>query len=78
MSTFRENMDHEMRPLEVVELTVDSGRWAAGTVGTVVESRGDLALVEIADDRGHSLDFVSLPAQALHVLPAHRQGHLAI
>jgi hypothetical protein len=27
--------------LDVVELRVDSGRWPAGTLGTVVEADGD-------------------------------------
>jgi len=54
---------HQM--LEVVELKVDSGRWPAGTIGTVVEADADKALVEISDDRGHGLDFVSLPHDAL-------------
>ena len=45
--------------LDVVELKVDSGRWPAGTIGTVVEADADQALVEISDDRGHGLDFVS-------------------
>jgi hypothetical protein len=51
--------------LDVVELKVDSGRWPAGTIGTVVEATPDQALVEISDDRGHGLDFVSLPHDAL-------------
>lgn len=51
--------------LDVVELKVDSGRWPAGTIGTVVEADPDRALVEISDDRGHGLDFVSLPHDAL-------------
>jgi hypothetical protein len=51
--------------LDVVELRVDSGRWPAGTVGTVVEADRDQALVEISDDRGHGLDFISLPHDAL-------------
>lgn len=51
--------------LDIVELKVDSGRWPAGTVGTVVEADSDQALVEISDDRGHGLDFISLPHDAL-------------
>jgi hypothetical protein len=51
--------------LDVVELKVASGRWPAGTIGTVVETDADTALVEISDDRGHGLDFVSLPHDAL-------------
>jgi hypothetical protein len=51
--------------LDVVELKVDSGQWPAGTIGTVVEADSDQALVEISDERGHGLDFVSLPHGAL-------------
>jgi hypothetical protein len=57
--------------LDVVEFKVDSGRWPAGTIGTVVEADADQALVEISDDRGHGLDFVSLPHDALE---AHQQS----
>ena len=51
--------------LDVVELIADSGRWPAGTVGTVLEADDQSALVEISDDQGHALDFVSLPLDAL-------------
>jgi hypothetical protein len=51
--------------LDVVELVTDSGRWPAGTVGTVVEADDKQALVEISDDRGHGLDFVAVPHDAL-------------
>ena len=51
--------------LDVVELVADSGRWPAGTVGTVVEADHEKALVEISDDRGHGLDFLSLPHDGL-------------
>ena len=51
--------------LDVVELIADSGRWPAGTVGTVLEADDQSALVEISDDQGHALDVVSLPLDAL-------------
>jgi hypothetical protein len=51
--------------LDVVEFLTESGRWPAGTVGTVVEVDDRYALVEISDDRGHALDFVSLPHNAV-------------
>lgn len=50
---------------EVVELLTASGRWPIGTVGTVVEADDERVLIEIADDRGHGLDFVSLPRDAV-------------
>lgn len=51
--------------LDVVALLTDSGRWPAGTVGTVIETDAERALVEISDGRGHGLDFVSMPHAAL-------------
>lgn len=51
--------------LEVVELLAQVGRWPAGTTGTVVKSGETFALIEISDDRGHGLDFVSVPQAAL-------------
>jgi hypothetical protein len=60
--------------LDVVELKIDSGRWPAGTIGTVVETGAENALVEISDDRGHGLDFVTLPHDALatYLPPGHQ------
>jgi hypothetical protein len=55
--------------LDVVELSVDSGRWPAATIGTVVEADSKRALVEISDDRGHALDFISVPQDALVARP---------
>jgi chemotaxis protein histidine kinase CheA len=60
---------HRHAVLDVVELRVDSGRWPAGTVGTIVEADDDQALIEISDDRGHGLDFISVPHDAL--APSH-------
>jgi hypothetical protein len=56
---------HRHAAQDVVEFLTDSGRWPAGTLGTVVEADDQRALVEISDDRGHGLDFVSLPHEAL-------------
>ncbi|MEA2222580.1 MAG: hypothetical protein QOH83_956, partial [Solirubrobacteraceae bacterium] len=56
--------------LDVVELLAESGRWPAGAVGTVVEASDAAALIEIADDRGHAIDFVSVPHDALRSLDA--------
>ena len=51
--------------LAVVELLADSGRWPAGTTGTVVEADDERALIEISDDRGHTLDFIAVPQDTL-------------
>jgi hypothetical protein len=57
---------------------VDSGRWPAGTIGTVVEALDQGAIVEIADDRGHTLDMLSLPYVALQLWRPAEQTRLAI
>lgn len=51
--------------LEAVALLTTSGRWPAGTTGTVVEADDQRALIEITDDRGHPSDFVALPHDKL-------------
>ena len=63
--------------LDVVELLVDSGRWPAGMIGTVVEADDQLALIEISDDRGHGLDYVSVPHHALATRPDHPSAGVA-
>jgi hypothetical protein len=44
----------------------------------VVETRDSVALVEIADDRGHTLDIVELPKAVLRPLAIPHQEHLAV
>lgn len=56
--------------LSVVDLRVEAGRWPAGTRGTVVEAFDAGALVEISDDRGHTLDTLPLPYEALTLVVA--------
>jgi hypothetical protein len=62
--------------LDVVEFVADSGRWPAGTVGTVVEADDAKALIEISDDRGHGLDFISVPQKALAPARDHAEPSL--
>ena len=62
----------DARELDVMEFTAGSGRWPAGTAGTVVEElEGRHALVEIADQRGHTLysDLVEMPLDFLRPRP---------
>ena len=51
--------------LDVVELVDASGRWRAGTVGTVLEADDKGALVEISDYDGETLDLISVPHDKL-------------
>lgn len=50
---------------ELVRFLTESGRWPVGTIGTVVEADDTTVLIEVADDRGHALDFVSLTHESL-------------
>lgn len=59
---------------DVVELLDAVDRWSAGTDGTVVSERGELKLVEISDDRGVTLDYVSVPEPRLKLVA--KRGHL--
>ncbi len=63
--------EHRHAPLDVVELLTESGRRPARTLATVVEADDERVLVEIAGERGHALDFVSLPHVALAPSLAH-------
>jgi hypothetical protein len=71
-------MDQTFHTLDVIELTVESGPWPAGTVGTIVERHGDILLVEVDDKRGHAIDYVEVPAAvARPVESPYPQPHLA-
>lgn len=66
-------------PLDVVELTAASGRWPQGTEGTVLELfDSDAALVEISDERGHTLDELELPIEMLRPLTSPAQEQLPV
>jgi hypothetical protein len=78
MSPDRGARGSEPGVLDVVELQAASGRWPVGTVGTVVERWTDRALVEIADERGHSLDLVELPVPVLRAVEISPQQHLPV
>ncbi len=49
------------------------GKWPAGTEGTVVSDYGDHKMVEISDDRGVALDFVTVPVEQLQLVEQHSQ-----
>ncbi len=59
----RENDAVEL--LDAVDKVDLDGIWPAGTGGTVVSERGEWRLVEIADERGVTLDYVSVPETRL-------------
>ena len=67
-----------MKELDTVELRAASGRWPAGTVGTVLELFDSAALVEVSDERGHAADFLTLPLDALRVVETTAQETLGV
>jgi hypothetical protein len=68
-----------IKVLDVVELTAASGRWPRGTQGTVLELFGsEAALVEISDDRGHTLEELELPLGALRIATRPAQQRLPV
>jgi hypothetical protein len=62
----RENDAVEL--LDAVDKVDLDGTWPAGTIGTVVSERGESKLVEIADERGVSVDYVSVPEARLKLV----------
>jgi hypothetical protein len=64
--------------LDVVELKVATGRWEPGTLGTVVEVFDDGVLVEVSDEEGRTVDFVSLPRDAVTPVEIPDQSRLAV
>lgn len=68
-----------VKVLDVVELTATSGRWPRGTAGTVLELFGaEAALIEISDDRGHTLEELELPIGMLSVVSRAPQTRLPV
>jgi hypothetical protein len=68
-----------VKALDVVELAAASGRWPRGTRGTVLELFGsEAALVEISDDRGHTLEELELPLDAIRVVSHPPQEQLPV
>jgi|NGEPerStandDraft_8_1074529.scaffolds.fasta_scaffold28520_2 hypothetical protein len=47
------------------------GKWPAGTEGTVVSDYGDHKEVEIVNDRGETLDLVTVPVEHLKLVEKH-------
>ncbi len=47
------------------------GQWPLGTIGAVVSDFGDHKMVEIADDRGVALDFVTVPVEQIRLVAKH-------
>jgi hypothetical protein len=59
--------------LDPVDKVEADGSWPAGTVGTVLDERGESKLVEIANERGVTPDYVVAGADRL--APVSEHGH---
>ena len=64
MATVRQ----EIREIDVVALTQVVGKWPVGTRGAVVIDFGDDKMVEIANDRGETLDLPVVSADKLELV----------
>jgi hypothetical protein len=53
---------------DAIDKNEGTGTWPAGTEGTVVHDFGDHKMVEISDDRGVALDFVTVPVEQLELI----------
>ncbi len=53
---------------DVVSLLHSHGRWPKGCEGTVVSDHGSSKLLEIADDRGQTLDLIEVPVDQLQLV----------
>ncbi len=58
---------HAISEHDVVVLRDAAGAWPSGTTGTVVSVYGDVALVEVADTGGRTLDALQVPVSQLEV-----------
>jgi hypothetical protein len=56
------------QPVAGVEST---GTWPIGTIGAVVNEVGEHKLIEIANDRGEALDFISQTEDKLKLISKH-------
>jgi len=53
---------------EAIDKVEGTGKWPAGTEGTVVSDFGDHKMIEISDDQGVALDFVTVPVEQLELV----------
>jgi hypothetical protein len=54
-------LSQKVREDDIVKLRKQVGPWPAGREGMVVAENGSLKLVEIADEQGATIDFISVP-----------------
>lgn len=67
-----------LKPLDVIELRVAVDAWEAGTIATVLETRPDSVLAEVADEDGRTRDVITVPLDAARKLEAPEQKRLSV
>jgi hypothetical protein len=58
---------------EAIDKDEGTGKWPAGTRGTVVIDLGDHKMVEISNDRGETLDMPVVPVEKLKLVIKYRE-----
>jgi hypothetical protein len=53
---------------EAIDKVDGTGRWPAGTTGTVVSDHGEVKLLEISDEQGQMRDLISVPVEKLKLV----------
>jgi hypothetical protein len=56
------------QPVDKVEGT---GQWPAGTIGAVVAEHSEHKMIEISNDRGEALDYISQTESQLKLISKH-------
>ncbi len=64
---------HAIGEIDVVELRDSVDGWPAGTTGTVVHDLGEWKQIEISDNRGVTLDLVSVAEPQLKLVAKHSE-----
>ena len=62
---------HAIGEIDVIELLDAVGGWPAGTRGTVVDERGEWKQIEVSNDRGQTLDLISVAEPRLKLIAKH-------
>ena len=65
------SVKHAIHEHDFVALRHQTGRWPAGTTGTVVSEQGEQRLIEVSDDQGVMLDLISQPESRLDLVSKH-------
>ena len=73
MATVKQALEeHDVVSLvEAVDKVEGIGKWPAGTVGAIVIDYGDMKMIEVANERGETLDLPMVPVEKLELVAKH-------